>query len=70
MNNEIESPPDKLAHSIDESCAIAGVGRSFIYAAIAAGDLTARKAGRRTLILHSDLEAWLAGLPTATEARA
>ncbi len=68
MNNQLQSPPDKLAHSIDESCAIAGVGRSFIYAAIAAGDLTARKAGRRTLILRSDLEAWLAGLPTATEA--
>ncbi len=62
--------PDRLAHSIDESCAIAGVGRTYIYSAIAAGDLTARKAGRRTLILRSDLEAWLADLPTATEVRA
>ncbi len=70
MNTKTQTPPDKLAHSIDESCAIAGIGRSSIYSAIAAGDLTARKAGRRTLILHSDLEAWLAGLPTATEASA
>ena len=68
MNATPQTPPDRLAHSVDESCAIAGVGRSYLYAAIAAGDLTARKAGRRTLILRSDLKAWLAGLPTATEA--
>ena len=70
MSTEPQNSPDKLAHSIDESCAIAGVGRTYIYNAIASGDLTARKAGRRTLILRSELEAWLAGLPTATEARA
>ncbi len=68
MNTTPQTTPDKLAHSIDESCAIAGVGRTYIYNAIAAGDLTARKAGRRTLILRSELEAWLTGLPTATEA--
>ncbi len=68
MNTKTQTLPDKLAHSIDESCAIAGVGRTYIYNAIASGDLTARKAGRRTLILHSELEAWLAGLPTATAA--
>ena len=68
MNSTPQTTPDKLAYSIDESCEIAGVGRTYIYTAIAAGDLTARKAGRRTLILRSDLEAWLAGLPTATEA--
>lgn len=55
MNTTPQTTPDKLAHSIDESCAIAGVGRTYIYNAIAAGDLTARKAGRRTLILRSDL---------------
>ena len=68
MSTKPQNSPDKLAHSIDESCAIAGVGRTYIYNAIAAGDLTARKAGRRTLILRSDLEAWLAGLPIATAA--
>jgi excisionase family DNA binding protein len=67
MDTNPQTNPDKLAHSVDESCAIAGVGRSYLYGAIAAGDLTARKAGRRTLILRSDLEAWLTGLPTAAE---
>ena len=66
--NTTPTTPDKLAYSIDEVCAIAGVGRTYIYNAIAAGDLTARKAGRRTLILRSDLEAWLAGLPAVEKA--
>ena len=66
--NTTPTTPDKLAYSIDEVCAIAGVGRTYIYNAISACDLTARKAGRRTLILRSDLEAWLAGLPAVEKA--
>lgn len=38
--------------------------RTKIYAAINKGDLVARKSGRKTLILRSDLEAWLSSLPT------
>ena len=57
---------DKLAYSIPEVQAKAGLGRDTIYDAIRNGHLVARKHGRRTLILASELEAYLAQLPTFT----
>jgi excisionase family DNA binding protein len=53
-----------MAYSIDEVCKAAKLGRTSVYAAIKAGELKARKLGRRTLILHDDLIAFLNGLPT------
>ena len=53
-----------LAHSIEDAARITTCGRTSIYAAIKEGALKARKVGRRTLILDSDLRAWLAALPT------
>ena len=50
--------------SIVEACNVAGIGRTKIYQAIAEGELVARKYGKRTLILRSDLQAFLANLPT------
>jgi excisionase family DNA binding protein len=38
-------------------------GRPKIFAEIKAGNLKARKLGRRTLILDSDVREWLASLP-------
>ena len=53
----------KLAHSIAELVEVSGLGRSYIYEEIRAGHLVARKAGRRTLVLHEDAEHWLGSLP-------
>ena len=53
-----------LAYSIDRFCKRSGLGRSFVYAAIKAGELQARKAGRRTLILHDEGERYLRSLPS------
>ena len=50
--------------SIADACTVAGIGRTKIYQAIAEGELVARKYGKRTLILRSDLQAFLANLPT------
>jgi excisionase family DNA binding protein len=52
----------KRARSIRQFCSDYGVGRTFTYAEIKAGRLRAVKAGNRTLILHSDSEAWVSSL--------
>ncbi len=54
-----------LATSIDEAARVSGIGRSKLYEAIAAGNLKARKFGRKTLILTEDLNAFLRALPRA-----
>ena len=54
---------DKLAHQINEAAEISGCGRNLIYEEINAGHLVARKLRGRTVILHTDLQAWLASLP-------
>ena len=51
------------ALSIAEACVMAGIGRTKIYEAIASGKLTARKWGKRTLILREELRQFLASLP-------
>ena len=53
-----------LAITIPEAVKRSGMSRTAIYEALKRGDLVARKAGRRTLITFTDLEAYLASLPT------
>jgi hypothetical protein len=55
----------RLAHTIAEFVQLSGLSRSFIYEEIKAGRLIVRKAGRRSLILHDEGEAYLAQLPVA-----
>ena len=50
--------------SITEASEIAGIGRTKIYEAISDGLIKARKLGKRTLILRSDLHGFLQELPT------
>ncbi len=58
------SPP--LAVSLPDAVAMTGLARATLTAAIKEGDLPARKLGRRFLIIYTDLQAYLAGLPAAT----
>jgi excisionase family DNA binding protein len=53
-----------LAHSIAEASERSGIGRTALYELINTGQLTARKRGRRTLILHDDLRRCLESLPS------
>jgi excisionase family DNA binding protein len=53
----------KVAHSIPEVCAQTGIGRDKIYQAIRNGTLIARKLGRRTVVLDSELRGFLEALP-------
>ena len=55
-----------LALTIPGAVETSGLSRSAIYEALKRGDLSARKAGRRTLIAFADLEAYLASLPKYT----
>ena len=64
MNND----STRLTYSIDDTCAALGIGRTFLYQEIQAGRLKARKAGKRTLILTPDLEAYAKALPTMAAA--
>jgi hypothetical protein len=60
--------PDPLAYTIAQVCDRACIGRTSLYAAIAAGDLVARKRGRRTFILAEDLWRWLSTAPAMVSA--
>ncbi|MEQ1498848.1 MAG: helix-turn-helix domain-containing protein [Novosphingobium sp.] len=52
-----------IAVTIPDAVQATGMSRTSIYEALKRGDLSARKAGRRTLISFADLEAYLASLP-------
>ena len=58
-SSKVDSP--KLAYSIKEACRASSLGRSTIYAHIAAGTLKARRIGGRTIIPAESLHALLAG---------
>ena len=54
---------EKFAYTLDE-LALRGCGsRAFLYLEIKARRLKATKQGKRTIVLNSDLEAYLASLP-------
>ena len=58
----------KLALTIEEAVKMSGIGRTTLYAQIRDGHLIARKIGRRTIIMASDLLAFLESLPEVGEA--
>jgi excisionase family DNA binding protein len=55
---------DSRAFRIREVCKRTGLGRTTIYLAIKDGSLKAKKCGRTTIVMASDLREWLTGLPT------
>jgi Helix-turn-helix domain len=49
--------------SVPEAAHVSGIGPTRLYEAIGAGELTARKYGKRTIILRDDLRRFLVSLP-------
>lgn len=57
----------QLAYSIPELLEMIRLGRTRTYELINSGALPARKVGRRTLVLHEDLQAFLRNLPVISK---
>lgn len=53
-----------IAVTIPEAVKLSGMSRTSIYEALKRQDITARKAGRRTLISFAELQLYLSNLPT------
>ncbi len=58
-----------LTITVQDACRSTGLGRTTIYALIAAGKLEACKAGARTLIRTASLERYIGGLRSTTIGR-
>ena len=56
-------PMEKSYGTINEAVVYSGMSRTGIYNALASGKLTAKKAGRRTLISFADIDAYFRTLP-------
>jgi len=54
---------EQLAYSPAEAAELGGISLAKLYDEARHNRLTIRKSGRRSLITHRDLEAWLSGLP-------
>lgn len=54
---------ERLVYSASQLPAIMGLSLSTIERLLRSGELPARKAGTRTIILREDVEAWLRALP-------
>lgn len=63
------SADGRLAYSVAEVVEHTGLCRDTIYRAITSGALTARKLGRRTLILKTELDGYLQSLPQIAQRR-
>lgn len=59
---------ETLAYRPKQAAQVTGISRTEIYAALKAKHLTAHKRKGATLILRSDLLAWLSSLPKYGEA--
>jgi excisionase family DNA binding protein len=60
MSSDSPDPP-KIAYSIREACQASSLGRTTIYAHIAAGRLRANRIGGRTIIPAESLHALIGG---------
>jgi len=55
--------PHRRAYSVPETMCVLGLCRDSVYKLIREGRLPARKIGRRTVVLETDLQAFLEALP-------
>lgn len=63
----IITPPEPLVHAVADLPTVMGLSASTIDKLLKSGELPSRKAGRRTLVLRSDVAAYLQSLPLRAE---
>lgn len=63
------APLPMRALSVEQVLAITGISRPTFYEHAFAGRIKARKLGRRTIVMESDLRAYLESLPTLEGSR-
>lgn len=51
-----------ISYTIEQACVVSGIGRTKLYEVLDSGALPAKKWGKRTLILRSDLMKFLSSL--------
>lgn len=61
----VDNSNERIADTVREACKRLSIGRSRLYEEINERRLEARKVGRKTLILRSSQDQWLASLPVA-----
>ena len=62
MKSDIPIEPE--AFSIEQACAVAGVGKTKIYELVGSRALKTRRLGRRRLVLRRELQEFLETLPS------
>lgn len=55
-------PHSRMTFSVKQAVEYSGLSRSFLYNLFASGDLKRLKAGKRVLILKSDMDAYLSSI--------
>lgn len=61
---DAEIAKEPIAYAIEDAPAAVGVSRTRIFDAVRDGEMTARKAGKATIIENNELKRWVKSLPT------
>jgi excisionase family DNA binding protein len=65
INKNYCAPLEAEGLRVEEAVVVSGIGRSKLYEFIKSGELVARKSGKTTIILRSDIMTLLENLPRA-----
>ena len=57
-------PPGRISLSLNEVCGMLGAGMTTVRKAIDAGQLPARKLGKKVIVLRADVDKFLEKLPS------
>ncbi|MFA5593249.1 MAG: helix-turn-helix domain-containing protein [Micavibrio sp.] len=59
---QMKPSPPPICYTVEQACAATGIGKTKLYEALDSGVLPAKKWGKRTLILKSELQRYLSNL--------